>query len=326
MATTISIVVTSYSIQQVKDILNLLDSIKMQSYPNIEIIFVIEHSQELYTILKTNELNFPDLKVIFNDTVPGMSASRNIGAKESTGQIVAFVDDDAVLTNQWAEETIRVYDDESKIIGLTGPIMPLWEEPSMAWFPREFYWLFSCTYYDWTKPMEVRNGYGTNISFRKEVFDRGLFFSTGLGSVGSKKGDEFKKQKTTAEETELSIRIRRITGKKIEYNPKIIVYHKIYKFRFTVKYIWKRAYIEGSSKMMLGKTFRVNKNGDNSLKTEHDLLRRITFRLFPSILGGFFIKPAIAWRRLGVTVIVLSAVTCGYFSGLFKKIPGGEPT
>ena len=89
MATTISIVVTSYSIQQVKDILNLLDSIKMQSYPNIEIIFVIEHSQELYTILKTNELNFPDLKVIFNDTVPGMSASRNIGAKESTGQIVA---------------------------------------------------------------------------------------------------------------------------------------------------------------------------------------------------------------------------------------------
>jgi hypothetical protein len=174
--------------------------------------------------------------------------------------------------------------------------------------------------------MEVRNGYGTNISFRKEVFDRGLFFSTGLGSVGSKKGDEFKKQKTTAEETELSIRIRRITGKKIEYNPKIIVYHNIYKFRITIKYIWKRAYIEGSSKMMLGKTFRVNTNGENSLKTEHDLLRRITFRLFPSILGGFFTKPTIAWRRLGVTVIALSAVSCGYFSGLFKKIPEGEPT
>jgi len=323
MVTTISIVVTSYSIQQTKDIQELLDSIKRQSYPDIETMFVVERSHELYTILKEKENNFPGLKVIFNDTAPGMAASRNIGAKESTGQIIAFVDDDAVLTNKWAEETARSYDSDSGIIGLTGPIVPLWEEPSMGWFPHEFYWLFSCTYYDWIEPREVRNGYGTNISFRKEVFDKGLFFATGLGSVGSKNGDEFKKQKTTAEETELSLRIRRITGQIIKYNPKIIVKHKVYKFRYTTKYIWKRAYIEGNSKMMIRKSFRVNENGEHSLKTEHDLLRRIMFKLFPNILGEFFTKPEIAWRRLRVTVIALSAVACGYYSGLFKNIPGG---
>jgi glycosyltransferase involved in cell wall biosynthesis len=323
MATTISIVITSYSTQQLKDIRELLDSIKRQSYPDIETTFVVERSPELYSILKEKENNFPGLKVIFNDTAPGMAASRNIGAKESAGQIVAFVDDDAVLTTQWAEETARVYDNDGGIVGLTGPIVPLWEEPSMGWFPREFYWLFSCTYYDWTEPREVRNGYGTNISFRKGVFDKGLFFTTGLGSVGSKKGDEFKKQKTTAEETDLSLRIRRITGNKIEYNPRIIVKHKVYKFRFTTKYIWKRAYIEGSSKMMIRKAFRVSENGEHSLKTEHDLLRRIMFKLFPSVLGGFFTKPAVAWRRLRVTIIVLTAVACGYYSGLFINIPGG---
>lgn len=175
MNTTISIIVTSYTTKQIKDIQDLLDSIKTQSYPNIETIFVVERSQELFTILKAKEKEIPNLKVIFNDATPGMSASRNLGIKEAKGQIVAFVDDDAVLTNKWAEETARVYDSYSEIIGLTGPIMPLWEEPSMAWFPREFYWLFSCTYYDWTEPMEVRNGYGTNISFRKEVFERGFF-------------------------------------------------------------------------------------------------------------------------------------------------------
>ena len=323
MAMTISIVVTSYSIQQLKDIQELLDSIKRQSYPNIETIFVVERSPELYTIIKEKENNFPGLKVIYNDTASGMAASRNMGAKESTGQIVAFVDDDAVLTTQWAEETASAYDNDSRIIVLTGPIVPLWEEPSMGWFPREFYWLFSCTYYDWIEPREVRNGYGTNISFRKEVFDRGLLFKTGLGSVGSKKGDEFKKQKTTAEETELSLRIRIITGKIIEYNPKIIVKHKVYKFRFTTKYIWKRAYIEGSSKMMIRKAFRVKENGEHSLKTEHDLMRRIMFKLFPSILGGLFTKPVIELRRLRVTVIALAAVACGYYSGLFKIIPGG---
>jgi len=88
----------------------------------------------LYSIIKEKENNFPGLKVIFNDIAPGMAASRNIGAKESTGEIVAFVDDDAVLTTQWAEETAHAYDNDSRIIGLTGPIVPLWEEPSMGGF------------------------------------------------------------------------------------------------------------------------------------------------------------------------------------------------
>jgi len=322
----ISIVVTSYSVRQMNDIQDLLYSIKNQSYRDIETIFITERSQELFSILKTKECDFPGLKVIFNDRIPGMSASRNMGAKMASGEIVAFVDDDAVLTKQWAEETARVYDNDSGIIGLTGPILPLWEESAMAWFPREFYWLFSCTYFDWKEVKEVRNGYGTNISFRKEVFDKGMFFATGLGGVGSKQGPDFKKQKTTAEETELSLKIRAVTGKRIEYNPKIVVYHKVYRFRFTTKYIWKRAYIEGSSKMMIRKEFKVRKTGEHPLKTEHDLLRRITFRLIPSILGGLFTNPMIAWQRFRVTVLTLSAVACGYFSGVFKKIPGGKAT
>ncbi len=322
--TTISIVVTSYSMQQMKDIRDLFDSIKTQSYPDIEVIFVAERSQELFSFIKAEESDFPVLKVIFNESMPGMSASRNMGAKHSSGEIVAFADDDAVLTNQWAEETARVYDGDSGIIGLTGPILPLWEEPSMAWFPREFYWLFSCTYFDWKEPVEVRNGYGTNISFRREVFDKGLFFADGSGGVGSKQGADFKKQKTTAEETELSLKIRAVTGKRIEYNPKIVVYHKVYKFRFTAKYIWKRAYLEGNSKMMIRKEFRAGKTRAHPLQTERDLLRRITFRLFPSILGEFFTSPVNAWRRLRVTVVTVSAVGCGYFSGLLRSFPGGE--
>jgi glucosyl-dolichyl phosphate glucuronosyltransferase len=238
---------------------------------------------------------------------------------------VAFVDDDALLTSQWAQETVQVYGNDNGIIGLTGPILPYWEDPSMTWFPREFYWLFSCTIFDWNEAKEVRNGYGTNISFRREVFDKGLFFTAGSGGVGSKQGADFKKQKTTAEETELSLKIRAVTGKRIEYNPKIVVYHKVNRFRFTTKYIWKRAYIEGSSKMMIRKEFRANKTGEPPLKTEYDLLQRISFSLVPSILREFFINPANAWRKLRVTVVAVSGVGCGYCSGLFKNIPGGEP-
>ena len=236
---------------------------------------------------------------------------------------MAFVDDDAVLTSQWAEET-RVFITKIADYRVTGPILPLWEEPSMAWFRENFTGCFPVQYFDWKEAREVRNGYGTNISFRRAVFDKGLFFTAGSGGVGSKQGADFKKQKTTAEETELSLKIRAVTGKRIEYNPEIVVYHKVNKFRFTTKYIWKRAYIEGSSKVMIRKEFRANKTGEPPLKTEYDLLQRIGFSLVPSILVEFFTHPANAWRKLRVTVVAVSAVGCGYFSGLLKKIPGGE--
>ena len=318
MNSTISIIVTSYTTQQLKDIMELLESIKAQSYPHLETIFVTERSKELHTLVKAQESNIPNLKVMFNDGKPGISAARNLGIKESRGQIIAFVDDDAVLPWQWAEETAKIYDSDDSIVGLTGPIIPLWEEPSMAWFPREFYWIFACTYYDWTEPMVVRNGYGTNISFRREAFEYGGLFPSYLGS---ERGAETSQQKTTAEETELSMRIRRKTGKRIEYNPKIVVNHKVHKFRFTRQYIWKRAYIEGRSKMIIRKVYRDNLKEDKLLKTEYELLQRIFLKLFPNILKGFFTSPVIAWRRFYITTIALSAVASGYLSYLFKKAP-----
>ena len=318
MSTKISIIVTSYTTKQISDIEELLDSIKTQSYSNIETIFVVERSQELYSIVKTKEKEVRNLKVLFNEAIPGISACRNLGIQESKGQIVAFVDDDAVLTHRWAEETARVYDNYSEIIGLTGPIVPLWEEPSMAWFPREFYWIFACTYYDWTEPREVRNGYGTNISFRIESFNSGGQFA---GYLGSERGGAKGQQKTTAEETELSLRIRRKTGKRIEYNPKIIVNHKVHSFRLTRKYLWKRGYIEGSSKMIIRKVYKDSLKKDKVLQTEYDLLKRILFKLLPDITKGVFTKPVVSWRRFYVTVIVLSAVASGYIAYLFKKTP-----
>jgi len=312
----ISIIVTSYTTEQLKDITELLDSIKSQTYPDIETIFVAERSRELFTTLKAQELNVPNLRVIFNDGEAGLSAARNLGIKETRGDIVAFIDDDAVLSPNWAEATAKAYANDGSIIGLTGPILPLWEDQSMAWFPREFFWIFSCTYYDWTEPTEVRNGYGTNISFRKEAFDAGGLFLTYLGS---ERGSERGVQKTTAEETELSLRVKRKTGKKIIYYPNVTVNHKVHTFRLTNKYIRRRAYIEGCSKMLIRKLAGDNIEGEKLLKTEYALLNRILFRLLPSIFAGIFTHPILSWRKFSVTVVVLSSVAAGYLSYFFKK-------
>ena len=321
MARAISIITTSYTTERLEDIGELLNSIKTQTYPHVETIFVAERSRELYEWVKAHQRDYPNLKVVFNTVSPGISSARNQGIQEASGDIIAFVDDDAVLPPQWAEETSRAYARDDSVIGLTGPILPLWETPSMAWFPREFYWIFACTYHDWTEPKEVRNGYGTNISFRREAFEHGGRFSTYLGSERSSESGE---QNTTAEETELSLRVRHDTGKHIEYIPTVIVNHKVRKFRLAWQYVWKRAYIEGCSKMLIRKSFKGSLNEEGLLKTEYDLLRRILLRLFPSILKDVFVDPIIAWRRLSVSMIALVAVAIGYFSYFFKRFPNRQ--
>ncbi|MDD3678609.1 MAG: hypothetical protein PHD14_05220, partial [Dehalococcoidales bacterium] len=43
----LSLVITSYTTERLNDIYELLDSIKEQTYRNMETIFVVERSQEL---------------------------------------------------------------------------------------------------------------------------------------------------------------------------------------------------------------------------------------------------------------------------------------
>ena len=82
------------------------------------------------------------------------------------------------------------------------------------------------------------------------------------------------------------------------------------------------AYSVGYQRRMLKKLYPKANSGTDLLGQEHQLLKRILFRLLPDILGDFFTNPVIAWRRLSVTITVLFFVTLGYYSHLlhpFRK-------
>ena len=138
--TLLSIIFTSCTMDRVADIYKLLDSIRAQTYPHIETIFVGEHSQELFEKVKSYTSADDNFKLIvaFNSGEPGLSAARNLGINESAGHILAFVDDDVILFPDWAEQLVKAFEDRS-VIGITGPAFPLWEEESMSWFPEELY-------------------------------------------------------------------------------------------------------------------------------------------------------------------------------------------
>lgn len=66
----LSVVVTSYTTERLNEIFALLDSIKMQTYPNIELIFVIERSEKLLEEIKlhSGSIKLFNAKYIFRKT------------------------------------------------------------------------------------------------------------------------------------------------------------------------------------------------------------------------------------------------------------------
>jgi len=247
--------------------------------------------------------------------------ARNLAIRQVKSDIVAFIDDDALPFPDWAEEIVKTYAEDNSIIGVTGPIFPLWGQESLGWFPREFYWIFSCTYRDIPEKTEVRNGFGTNLSFSQGAFNSGELFRTSMGAKG--RGQEGW-QEPGAEEAEFSLRVKQKTGRRIIYNPKVRVKHRVYQYRLRARFIAKRAYWEGYAKAMLNRWYRSTDGEKAVLSTEFELLRNILFRFLPQTLNHLFHQPIIAMRKLWVAMVVLSCVAGGYLGYKLSILFGGS--
>jgi glycosyltransferase involved in cell wall biosynthesis len=315
----VSVVVSSYTSERFDDLVDLLDSLVKQTYSDFETIVVVEKSQELYGNLREHikETGYSNIRLLFNSGPEGLSSARNIGVKQARGEIIAFIDDDALASSDWLGEMVKVYSDNDNTIGVTGPINPLWEDESMDWCPKEYYWLFACTYKVGSKPHPVRNGYGANMSFRKNVLDKYGAFQTSLGSQGDYKP-------TTAEETEMSCKLASLTGNNIIYHPDVVVNHKVRRYRLNLKYIWERSQREGFSKNLIKKALNNTHNSKGFLDTEFSLLKSIIFNLIPNIAFGFFKCPDVSFRKLFMTIIILTGVSVGYLRGYFISIESME--
>ena len=315
----ISLVITSYTTERLDDIYQLLESIKKQTYPDMETIFVVERSQGLRDKLDDfiKEHQIEKMRILFSKEKLGLSMSRNLGIENAEGDIIAFVDDDVVLFPDWAEEMAGTYQDNA-VIGVTGPGYPVWEDSKMSWLPDEFQWIVSCTAFTgWQSARAVRSAWGMNMSFKREVFNR-VRFSPDFG--GTSGGKEAWKS-GPVDDAEFSINARIKTGKHILYNPKVQVYHNVYKYRLTSKFIKGQCYWQGYSKALLKKMYPEDMD-TNNLVRERSVLIRILFKLIPLSLAGLFYKPSISFKRLKLSFTALFYVALGYISCSYPKMFG----
>jgi len=231
----------------------------------------------------------------------GLSYARNAGAREAKGEIVAFIDDDAVADKKWLENLTGHYQDPS-VMGAGGYVKPVWDGKRPDWFPEELDWIVGCSYKSLPEKLStVRNPIGCNMSYRKEVFESIGYFASDIGRFGARL--------LSKEETEFSMRLlSRITNSRIIYDPSSIVYHRVTANRQNLRYVWHRSFSEGISKVLIDK-----KSSDQiSGSTENSYLKYLLKVAIPSRLHN--ISKGENLQQLLVLVLSISGVFSGFLS------------
>jgi glucosyl-dolichyl phosphate glucuronosyltransferase len=266
----ISVVICAYTEARWDQTCAAVASLRPQTLPCLEVILVVDYNPVLFDRLTAA---LPDVTVVQNDAAKGLSGARNTGVARARGEIIAFLDDDAVAHGDWLKWLHDAYAD-SAVIGVGGLTLPDWQESPPEWFPAEFYWVIGCNYRgmpDAGQP--VRNLLGGNMSFRREAFAAVDGFRAGIGRTAGKRP-------LGCEETEFCIRLsRNLPGSVLVIEERAVISHYIPVKRGRFDYFVSRCFAEGISKAQV--TAEVGQN--DGLSAERDYVSRALPR---GIAGG----------------------------------------
>jgi glycosyltransferase involved in cell wall biosynthesis len=159
----------------------------------------------------------------------GKSYALNAGIGAAQGEIVAFMDDDVVVDEIWLQKLIGAISD-GECQGAGGRILPDRILTPPRWLPTEGrYALAPLAMFDLgNRAGELAEPpFGTNMAFRKTMFEKYGGFRTDLGP---RPGSEIRN-----EDTEFGLRLL-AAGERLRYEPSAVVYHPIPEYRLQKKY------------------------------------------------------------------------------------------
>ena len=117
----------------------------------------------------------------------GLSAARNKGIKEAKGEIIVYVDDDALVDPSYLRTYAEWFAAHPQTMACGGPIEPLYETEEPSWMSPYTKALLTAWMNYGDKVREYPRGRypgGGNAAYRKTVFDQVGLFNTALGRKG----------------------------------------------------------------------------------------------------------------------------------------------
>ncbi|MFW6384472.1 MAG: glucosyl-dolichyl phosphate glucuronosyltransferase [Halodesulfurarchaeum sp.] len=301
---TVSVVLCTYDLGDYEHFREAAESVLNQTYDPVELVIVVDGSQPLHEEVTAEFGDREDTVIALNDENVGLLESRNRGVELAGGDVVAFIDDDAVAEPDWLAELVDTYR-RRDAIAAGGRMAPRWVAGKPP-LPAEFYWLVGVTYRGFpTEETEVRNTFGSNLSFRREVFLELGGFDT---DIGGRKGDK----NLQGGETELCARMEAAYGEGVWYTPDAVVGHKVFEYRTEPRWWLERAFWQGYSKRAMADLV------PGSSGTETAFLGQLLGEFLPTRLRDLLRAPS---RRAAVELLTLLALTAsvglGYGYGIW---------
>jgi len=276
----------------------LLDSLAVVVTPpltSVEIVVVNNGStDETVNLLREEALIArPQELVVLEEQRPGKSNAVNCALCVARGDLLMLLDDDVSVDPQWLVKHIEAYK-QTEFAAIQGRILAGKDFESRPADPsrlREYNIPLS----GYGEQVTTIQGLtGTNMSFKRGVFERVGLFDLRLGPGAS----------GFSEDTEFSMRIRK-AGFKIGYTPHAIVYHELNPARYGPAYNRDVEFRKGVSRSIY----------------RHD---SILFRIVPNLAADcvrYGIYRLLGWNQKVYRTEGRLMKRWGYLTGRFRRWP-----
>ena len=304
----ISVVICVYTDRRWDDILAAVESVRGQSLPAHEIVVVVDHNDRLERRLIAEFAAQAAVRVVANREQRGLSGGKNTGVAVAAGDVVAFLDDDAIADRDWLKFLADSYADDI-VGGVGGLTLPSWDTRRPRWFPREFDWVVGCNYLGMpASGQAVRNLLGGNASFRAPMFAVAGGFTADVGRSAAA-------LPLGGEETEFCIRIgQRRPDVRLLIDHRAVILHRVPAERCRLRYFLTRCYAEGLSKAQVSDAVGTTRGMASERRHAAVALPAGVARGLAAGLRG----DAGGFGRAGAIVAGLGTAAAGYAAGRLR--------
>ena len=255
-----------------------------------EVIVVDNNSKdETRSVVERQARTFPArLRYLF-EARQGRSSALNTGIDAAEGAVIAFTDDDVVVSDGWLDAACEALGTPDPSIAYAGgPVTPIWEAPAPHWLDltRSDIWGTIAIQNHGDKEFVYEEAgrvpLGANMAVRRDVFTRIGGFRPDLGRTTGRLllGQEV---------PELLLRAR-ASGIRGLYVPPMELGHHVPAARLTRSYFRKWWFGKGVSRSALERLQRVTDTGGDLSTTPH-LLR------VPRAMYGSLVRHLLGWLR-----------------------------
>ncbi len=238
----ISAVVCTYNRENY--ILQALSSLINQTLPSSEYEIVIVNnnstdSTEKICLEFTETHKEKNIKYVIERS-QGLSFARNKGIKESTGELIAFIDDDAIADEDYLKNAVNFFEQNKTIDAIGGKVTPVYNKSEPEWLSKYLWGLVSKVDYGEQIRQFPKNKYpaGCNMIFRKQLLMEVGMFNTDL--------------KIRSDDKYIFYEIRKYnklvpSAGNVLYVPTVNVLHYVDDYRLTPLFIKKLSMVVGQS-------------------------------------------------------------------------------